>query len=137
MKLDEIREEYRTRWGELSVGLVCLDIIDFIASKPVDQLRFLTFTTLSQAAGRKSIDMEVLAAVNLLTSSKLAIFESHAMLVDDDKTEHELSVEEFAEARKTGTLIHPETGEPVADFETHLIPFFVPTEALQRELSDD
>ncbi|SSC71456.1 unnamed protein product [Ciceribacter sp. T2.26MG-112.2] len=111
MKLDEIREEYRTRWGEFPVGLVCLDIIDFVASKPVDQLRFLTFTTLSEAAGRKTIDMEVLAAVNLLTSSRLAILESHAMLVDDDDTEHELSVEEFAEARKSGTLIHPETGE--------------------------
>ncbi|EGL62699.1 hypothetical protein AGRO_4605 [Agrobacterium sp. ATCC 31749] len=136
MKLDEIREEYRTRWGELPVGVVCLDIIDFIASKPVDQLRFLTFTTLCQAAGRESIDLEVLAAINLLTSSKLAIFESHAMLVDEDDTEHELSAEEFAEARKTGTLIHPETGEPVPDFETHLIPFFAPTEELQRELAD-
>lgn len=80
--------------------------------------------------------MEVLAAVNLLTSSKLAIFESHAMLVDDDETEHELSAEEFAEARKTGMLIHPETGELVPDFETHLIPFFAPTEELQRELAD-
>lgn len=125
------------RWGELPVGLVCLDIIDFVASKPLDQLRFLTFTTLSQAAGRQSIDMEVLAAVNLLTSSRLAILESHAMLVDEDDTEHELSVEEFAEARKTGTLIHPETGEPVPNFESHVVPFFAPTEELQRELADD
>lgn len=137
MTLDEIREEYRTRWGELPVGLVCLEIIDFVASKPVEQLRFLTFSTLSNAAGRQNIDVEVLAAINLLTSSRLAILESHAMLVDDDDTEHELTAEEFAEARKTGVLIHPETGKAVHDFEEHLIPFFSATEELQRELADD
>ncbi|TAV10228.1 hypothetical protein [Rhizobium leguminosarum] len=137
MTLDEIREEYRSRWGELPVGSVCLDIIDFVASKPLDQLRFLTFTTLAQATGRDVIDTEVLAAINLLTASRLAILESHAMLVDEDDTEHELSREEFAEARKTGTLIHPETGEAVPDFEAHVIPFFTPTEELQRELAHD
>ncbi|CAN7323249.1 hypothetical protein ELH58_10325 [Rhizobium ruizarguesonis] len=137
MTLGEIREEFRSRWGELPVGSVCLDIIDFVASKPLDQLQFLTFTTLSQAAGREAIDTEVLAAINLLTGSRLAILESHAMLIDDDDTEHELSPEEFAEARKTGMLIHPGTGEAVPDFESHLIPFFTPTEELQRELTHD
>lgn len=137
MKLQEIREEYRTRWGELAIGSVCLDIIDFVASKPLDQLRFLTFTTLSQVAGRAKVDVDVIAAVNLLTSSRLAVLEPHAMLVDDDDTEHELSPEEFAEARRTGLLIHPETGEQVPDFESHVIPFFTPTEELQRELAHD
>lgn len=136
MTLDEIREIYRSNWGELPVGLVCLDIIDFLASKPLDQLQFLTFTTLSQAARREAIDMDVLAALNLLTGSRIAVLQAHALLVDEDDTEHELSVEDFAEARRTGRLIHPETGTPVPDFESHVIPFFTPTEELQRELSD-
>ena len=137
MTLEEIREEYRTHWGELPVGSVCLDIIDFLASKPVDQLRFLTFMTLSQAAGRKTIDLEVVAAINLLTGSRLTVLEPHAMLVDEDDTEHELTTEEFAEARRTGLLIHPETGDPVPDFESHVIPFFTPTKEVQRELIHD
>lgn len=135
MTLDEIREIYRSNWGGLPVGSVCLDIIDFVASKPLDQLQFLTFTTLSRAAGKEAIDMDVLAAVNLLTGSRIAVLQAHAMLINDDDTECELSVEYFAEARRTGTLVHPETGDPVPDFEAHLIPFFTPTEELQRELS--
>ncbi len=137
MTLGEIREAYRSHWGELPVGSVCLDIIDFVASKPLAQLQFLTFTTLSQAAGRTSVDMDVLAAINLLTGSRLTVLQAHAMLVDEDETEHELSVEDFADARRTGALIHPETGDLVPDFESHVIPFFTPTQELQRELSDD
>ena len=134
--LDKIREIYRSNWGQLPVGLVCLDIIDFLASNTLDQLQYLTFTTLSQAAGRESIDMDVLAAVNLLTGSRTAVLKVHAMLVDEDDTKHELSVEDFAEARRTGILRHPETNALVPDFESHVIPFFAPTEELQRELSD-
>ncbi|MBP2489128.1 hypothetical protein JOH50_004855 [Rhizobium leguminosarum] len=135
MTLNEIREEYRKIWGDLPVGPLCLGIIDFVASTPPEELHFLTFKTLSTAVGKDGPDYDVLAAVTILTSSRLAIFDAHAMLVDDDETEHELTPEEFAEAKRTGTLIHPETGSPVADFESHVVPFFAPTDAIYRELS--
>ena len=47
--------------------------------------------------------------------------------MDDDNSEHELSPVELAEARATGLLIHPETGESVPEFEAKVVPFFVPS----------
>lgn len=137
MTLDELRDEYRRYWGDLAVGSVCLRIIDYVSKTPPHQLQFLTFRALSEIAGKDTVDYDLVAAANFLSSSRLAIFEAHAMLIDEDEREHELSPEEFAEAKNAGLLIHPETGDPVPDFESHIVPFFAPTEELYRELSHD
>jgi hypothetical protein len=134
--LEEIEEEYRRSWGELSVGPVCLDIISFLKTQPVHQSQFFSFKSLSRAAGRDAVDMDVLAALNLLTGSRRPLLQVHAMLIDEDGTEHELSLEELAGARRTGTLYHPVTREPISDFESRVVPLFSPTEVLQRELAD-
>lgn len=109
-------------------------ILDFVEKTPHNELRFLTFTTLCNATGRKSVDGDLLAAVNILASSRLALFDAHALFVDDDETEHEISPAEIAEARATGEFIHPETGERVSDYERHIIPFFTPNKRLLAEL---
>ncbi|WP_245261404.1 hypothetical protein [Mesorhizobium sp. L103C131B0] len=111
-----------------------MKILDFVENTPANELHFLTFKTLCRAAGRETVDVDLMAAINILAGSRLGLLDAHALLVDDDQTEHELTAAEFAEARATGELTHPETGEPVPDYEEHLIPFFSPSERLMAEL---
>ena len=87
----------------------------------------LTFRTLSNAAGKDHVDEELLRAITILVSSKIAALDAHALFVDDDQTEHELDAKEWAQVRRTGRLIHPETGVPVPEFEAKIVPFFVPS----------
>jgi hypothetical protein len=63
-------------------------------------------------------------AITILVSSNVAALDAHAMLVDDDETEHEIAIEYLNLARATGEFIHPETGEPIEDFESKVFPFF-------------
>ncbi|WP_299806635.1 hypothetical protein [Tardiphaga sp.] len=132
--LENLRRELLARWSDVPAADICMRILDFVESTPQNELHFLTFTTLCRAAGRTNIDVELLAAINILTGSRLALLDAHAMFIDEDENEHELSPEEIAEARETGTLVHPETGEIVGDYERYLVPFFSPSKRLIAEL---
>lgn len=134
MALEDLRKELLDRWSDVPAAGICMKILDFVESTPTNELSFLTFTTLCRAAGKDKVDMDLLAAINILAGSRLALLDPHALFVDEDENEHELSREQISEARATGTLIHPETGEPVKDYEQHLIPFFSPSERLIAEL---
>ena len=88
----------------------------------------LTFRSMCRAARKRRVDSELLTALNVLVNSTVAALDVHALLVDNDQTEHELDAKTFAEAKATGELIHPETGELVPEFEKRTVPFFVPSE---------
>lgn len=130
MSADEIRAELEERWQDDPAAQVCLRIVNFIVNLPIGEQEFLTFRSLSHAAGKDGVDSELLKAVMILASSKIAALDARALLVDDDDTEHEIDPEELAEARRSGELVHPETGEIIVDFEDRVVPFFVPSARL-------
>jgi hypothetical protein len=127
MSVDKIKEELKTRWGDEPTVAICFAIIDFMTKVPPDQLQMLTFASLKSAANKDEIDSELLKAITILASSKVAALDAHAMLVDDDEREHEISIEYLSTARASGEFIHPETGRVVEDFESKIFPFFVPS----------
>ncbi len=92
----------------------------------------LTFRSMCRAAHKKRVDGELLSALNVLVNSTVAAFDVHALLVDEDQSEHELDAKTFAKAKATGELIHPETGEVVPEFEKRVVPFFVPSERFDQ-----
>src|SRR5262249_16309329 len=98
---------------------------------PGDQLQMLTFRTFLEALGKDRIDDDLMRALTILVSSRVAALDARGLLVDEDQTEHELSARELADARASGELIHPETGVPVPEFEARVIPFFVPSARLR------
>jgi hypothetical protein len=132
--LDNLRKELLDRWQDVPAAEICMRILDFVEKTPQNELHFLTFATLCRAAGRENVDSDLLAAVNILAGSRLALFDAHALFVDEDESEHEISPDEIAEAKLTGEFIHPETGELVPDYERYIIPFFSPNERLKAEL---
>lgn len=127
MSIMKIKEELARGWGDEPTIETCFAIIDYMERRSPSELQMLTFTSLRHAANKETIDSELLNAITILVSSKVAALDAHAMLVDDDHTEHEISLEYLNSARSVGELIHPETGLPVRDFESKIFPFFAPS----------
>lgn len=132
MDIEALKAAIRERWGAYAPGSLALEIVDFIARLPRAELQMLTLPTFAKAL-RRDIDVDLIAAVNILTHSSLAILESKALFVDDEDNEFPVDDEELAEANQTGELVHPETGAMVADYEKHIVPFFVPVERFFAE----
>lgn len=134
MSVAKIKAELSSGRPRDGVLDLCFKILDFLSSHSEPNLRMLTFRTLSRAAEKDQVDSELLTAIMILVSSKVAALDARALLIDDDEREYELSTTDLAEARITGELIHPFTGDPVLDFESKVFPYFVPT---SRVLSAD
>lgn len=133
MSVLDLKQQIVAEWAEEPAAELCLLIVDYLAERSVGQLKLLTFQTLAKAAHRDKVDHDVLAAIQILTSTKLAVLDAKAMFVDADAEEYELSEEEFSKALRSGEFVHPETGALVPDYEDHLFPFFVPTESFLSE----
>lgn len=120
------------RWGERPVTQLCLRIVDFLFAVPDGQLEMLTLTSLKNAAGKPEVDAELIAALSLLVSTTEHLLDSKLVLVDDDEQEHDIGKEEYAEARASGSLIHPDTGRAVQNFEGKIFPYFVASSRLRQ-----
>jgi hypothetical protein len=127
MSAGEIKAELSARWRDDPIVGLCSAIVDYVAALPADQARMLTFRTLSSAVGKENLDEELLRALTILVSSRVAALDAHGLFVDHDQHEYELGPGEFARIRATGQLIHPETGELILDSESRVIPFFTPS----------
>jgi hypothetical protein len=130
MSAAEIKADLYARWQNDPIVPLCVRIVDFVSSLPVDQLHMLTFRSFLEALGKDRIDDELIRGLTILVSSRVAALGARGLLVDDDHSERELSADQLAEARSTGQLVHPETGILVPEFESRVIPFFVPSARL-------
>jgi hypothetical protein len=106
------------------VGRMASAIASVLASAEPAETRLLTWSTLARIADVPAGDATLLAAVLYLASDEVAILEARAFLADGDD-EHEIEPADLKEAYRTGTLVHPETGENVLVAECTLSTFFV------------
>lgn len=124
--VEGLKVQIEERWGNTPATELSKQILDFLAATPPDELHLLTFSTLANAAGRASVDEDVIAAVNILAASAFAVLQAKAMFVDEDANEYELDMADLEEAHESGELLHPETGRLVRDYERYVVPFFEP-----------
>jgi hypothetical protein len=136
MTIEELKGQVRAVWRDTPAADLCIQILEYLGKGKPERLKMITFRDLVGATGKATVDSELLTAVAILTNSTFSVLDARALLVDEDETEHEISREEFAEARRTGSLIHPDSGKPVQDFEDHIIPFFVPSDRFLAEYHD-
>ncbi|RNJ48253.1 hypothetical protein [Methylocystis hirsuta] len=123
----EIKADVLKWWEGVPAAGVSMQIIEFIERLPVSEWEMLTYSTLLKALDKNEIDDDFLAAINILTNSHINALEIHGLFVDEDGQEHEMGSDELADARLSGTFIHPDTGVEVRDFEERIIPFFTPS----------
>lgn len=126
-QIDKLKEEVQTGWKSSPLVPLCLLIIDYLNELPVSEMRMLTFTSFKNAAGEKELSEELLRAVALLANSSIHALDTKLLFIDDEDNEFEIEKRDLADARRIGEFIHPETGRGVRDFESKIVPYFVPS----------
>lgn len=107
---------------------LCFAIIDFLAQESEANLESLSFLRLSKIAGKQAADAELLRALAILVGTRVRALESHFYFIDEDEAEYQVDKTAVSEARRSGVFIHPHKGDPVENFEDHLVMYFSPTQ---------
>ena len=131
-RIDELKAELQERWSDNAALELCLHLVDALGKLPDEELSMLTFTSFMNLADRGGIDDDLIRAVGLLSNTSIHALDSKLLFIDDDDREFEVEKEELLAARNSGNFIHPESGKPVDQFESKIIPFFVPSDKLRR-----
>lgn len=104
----------------------CEAVLAYLEKQPREALHHLSFGTLSRVAGLKSV-VDAVPVAEYLSSRRVRLLEKCFFFVDGDD-EFEVSSDQMREASEAHVMYHPETGEPVADFERSVHLYFVPGE---------
>jgi hypothetical protein len=126
-KVGDLKAKLNREWPAGHRLELSLRIIDYLTDIPNDQLEMLTFSSIMKVAGADDVDADLVGAVSLLSNNSIHALETRLLFIDDDNRRLKIDKKELAEARRKGIFIHPESGEPVEDFESKIIPYFVPT----------
>lgn len=132
MSAEDIKAELREGWSDIPAAELCLRIVEYIAAASEGQMKMLTFKSLSHAAGLREVNSDLLTAVAILAGSRISALDAHALFIDDNEEEFELSSEDFDLVNTSGQLIHPETGQAVSNARSKVVPFFVPSHRLTK-----
>lgn len=107
----------------------CLDLLEFIKSRPAGQPSHITYSYTQRVLG-SSFDLQELNRILLyLASPSIGVLKMNFQLIDD-YGHFELSDEDMWYASSTGQLIHPETGEKIIGYENKVHPYFSPTSSV-------
>ncbi len=92
------------------------------------EIRHLSYTRIAQIIGSND-PATLIGVTQYCAGERLGLLKiKFELIIDDESTE--LEDEEVFFAEQTGYLIHPETGEPVYGYESHVYPFFIPGKAV-------
>lgn len=97
-----------------SVGAACRSIFDVIESVAPEEAKFLTLDFFAKQLPRETSFEHLMAALSLLSSMPSPLLRTHGYLWLDDNPVI-LDDEDFRRVVRSGELVHPETGEIIAD----------------------
>lgn len=121
---DELKQSIAKHWGHSPVGDLCVFLVDKILSIKPEAASALTYRNLLDLTGQEHVTSELVAALNVLTTSEFAILDAGGFFVDEDDESHELTADEFETVVRRNFLIHPDLGRPVEDPASKVCPFF-------------
>lgn len=124
MEREELKQGIVLNWGRSPVGDLCLFLVDKLLSIKPEAASALTYRNLLDLTGQDHVTPDLVAALNVLTTSEFAILDAGGFFIDEDDESHELTSEEFEAVVRRNFLIHPDLGQPVEDAASKVCPFF-------------
>jgi hypothetical protein len=121
----EVLQQIVEDWGNEPQANICAEIFNFLLSVELSQATHITYGSLRQVVQNCTSDQKMLGAIQYLCGDRIPLLEAKFELIDD-YGEFDLPNSEVREARESGELIHPETGETITDIEEKIFMYFQP-----------
>jgi hypothetical protein len=127
--IDRIQQD----WGEKPQFKICVSILEYLICLNTSNPLHLTFGGLRNSAGLKFSDSEFLLAIQYLCGDRTHLLDIGFELIEGGEY-IEIPDCELNNARQTGFLVHPETGEVINDFEDKVYMYFQPSSLIRSLL---
>ena len=130
--MKDIRNKIRETLGEYrpEVARICLELLEYVTSQPLDKNLHLTYSLLKSEGGAKS-DSELLLALQYLSGDSARVLDMKFEFLDESGEYISVEDEIVAEARQSDIFYHPFTGQPVPDYQKSLVVYFARGTAVQ------
>ena len=133
---NQVISHFAEDWGASSPQFsVCEKIFNYLLSRPISQLKHLTHGSLKVAIGEYCSDVDVVKAIQYLCGDRAPVLSLHFELVDDEDNYLPLEDDDIRDAKRTGKLVHPETGEYIENFEDKVLMYFTPSSLVQEVIN--
>ncbi len=86
----------------------------------------ITYASLRKITGDKYANEDLMMAIQYLCGDRVQLLDVKFKLIENDNF-FDISNSELKEARETGELVHPETGELIKDYEEKVYIYFQPS----------
>jgi len=123
--LDQIKTKIREDWKGDPQEKICLLILTYLTQS--ENLLHLTFSSLAQVSGNTYKQDQILDSIQYLCGDRVHLLDVNFELIQDDDEPVDIDQEYLSIAESTGKLIHPKTGEEVANFKDDVYIYFRPS----------
>ena len=126
MSKQRIVEQFKDDWFKQPHLMICFAIFDYLFDERNKNLAYITYASLRKVVKKDYSDRELLETIQYLCGDRTHLLEARFELIEHDK-HFDISNSELIEARQTGELLHPETGEFINDFKDKVSMYFQPS----------
>jgi hypothetical protein len=127
----QIEEQIHQDWLQQPQSQICIAILDYLVRSNSQKISHITYGSLRKVVGKTYDNRDMLAAIQYLCGDRTPLLEAKFELIDNGNY-FDISDDEIIEARKTGQLLHPETGKLINDFEDNVFMYFKPSSVVKN-----
>lgn len=127
----QIEEQIHQDWLQQPQSQICIAILDYLVHNNSQKISHITYGSLRKVVGKAYDNQDMLAAIQYLCGDRTHLLETKFELIDHGNY-FDISDDEIIEARETGQLLHPETGELIGDFEDNVFMYFQPSSVVKH-----
>ena len=127
----QIIEQIHQDWLQLPQSQICIAILDYLVRSNSQHLSHITYGSLQKVVGKAYDNQDILAAIQYLCGNRTHLLEPKFELIENGNY-FDISDDEIIEARETGQLLDPETGQLIRNFEDKVFIYFQPSSVVKN-----
>ncbi len=133
--IDEKAGEVQRALADDPAGTLAVMIVYALSKLSDDQSSFMSYRSIGNLVDRKVESPELLHSITILSSPKINVLNPMFVYKASDGDEVVLSPEQWRDAKRSGFLVDPHSGEKIDDFQELTYPYFRTTGEFQKLVS--
>jgi hypothetical protein len=136
--LDEIYDQSSSNSN--LIYSICMKILEYLEGTDLLTICHISIGSFRQIISTTELEEIadnglILLALQYLSGDKVHLLDIKFEFINEDDESYEVSKSELSHAKAVGSLVHPETGETICDFEEKVFIYFQPSSLAKAYLS--